>query len=420
MRAAIIFYFILFISFYLNAQDNFLKEEIFDPSIESVLFYKSGKINSFPILSIQNPDEKLTLAFDDLDGGYTSYAYRIVHCDMDWKQSRLFENDFFEGQNFDYITNYEFSSNTYVNYTNYWLSFPSDFSWFRLPGNYVIQIYDENDEEEILLQRHFYVVDQRTSIQAQVKEASYAKDKNYKQEIDFEVNYSDEDVLNPMQDVKVVIRQNSRWDNQITDLEPMYIQNNTLIYDYEKENLFFGYSEWRYCDYRQLKYPGFGIAKIDLDTAFHMIMLPEEDRSYMAYAEWSDINGQRIIAGEQKDLKMSEIDYVIAHFRLNTPYPKDEEVYVFGALSDWQIKEKFKMHYSLDKKAYVANILLKQGYYNYYYVVEENNGSDIDCARFQGTHFETENEYHILVYVKSRTYDTYELLGYQSVSTATR
>ncbi|MBT7040013.1 MAG: DUF5103 domain-containing protein, partial [Bacteroidetes bacterium] len=44
----------------------------------------------------------------------------------------------------------------------------------------------------------------------------------------------------------------------------------------------------------------------------------------------------------------------------------------------------------------------------------------VDCVRFQGTHFETENEYHILVYVQSRVYNTQELVGYLSVSTALR
>jgi hypothetical protein len=55
-----------------------------------------------------------------------------------------------------------------------------------------------------------------------------------------------------------------------------------------------------------------------------MYLLTEEDRSYLAYAEWKDINGNRVIAGENKDLNMNEIDYVATHFRLTTPYHKDE------------------------------------------------------------------------------------------------
>jgi hypothetical protein len=307
-----------------------------------------------------------------------------------------------------------------VKYTNYRLSFPAENNWFRLSGNYIIQVYTDDDEKELILTRRFYVVDQRVSIKSKVKEASYANVKKYKQEVDFEVNYTGVDVINPMSDFNVVIRQNGRWDNQIADLEPMYVQNNTLIYDYEKENLFNGLSEWRYCDYRQLKFPGFGILKIELDTVFNMYMLNEEDRSYMAYAQWSDINGNRVIAGESRDLKMSEIDYVKAHFKLKTPYPKDEDVYIFGALSDWKLQDKFKMHYCREMESYIANIELKQGYYNYYYVIKNPDDGSVDCVRFQGTHFETENEYHILVYVQSRVYNTQELVGYLSVSTALR
>nr|MBC8343806.1 DUF5103 domain-containing protein [Bacteroidota bacterium] len=352
-KPGILFLFLLLICFSGNAQNFQYQEKVYSSNIETVLLYKSGKINSFPILEINDPGQSLTLAFDDLDGDYKSYAYRIIHCNVDWTPSDIFENDYFDGQSFDYINHYEFSSNTYVSYTNYWLVFPAENNWFRLSGNYIIEVYVDEEEKKTVLTRRFYVTDQQVGITANVKEATYARFKNYKQELDFEILYGGVDVLNPMTDFKVVLRQNARWDNQITGLEPMYVQNSTLIYDYESENLFNGCSEWRYSDYRQLKFPGYGIRKIELDTIFYMYMLPEEDRSYLAYAEWKDINGNRVIAGESRDLKMSEVDYVMAFFRLSTPYPKDEEVYIFGALSDWQIQEKFKMKYNQSIEAYV-------------------------------------------------------------------
>ncbi|MFC2113981.1 DUF5103 domain-containing protein [Bacteroidota bacterium] len=402
------------------ADELMYSDMVYKKNIETVLFYKSGKINTYPILNLHNPGESLTLSFDDMDADYKSYTYSIIHCDANWNPSDLFENEYFEGQSFDYITNYEFSTNTYVRFTNYFFTFPSQDSWFLMSGNYLLKVYADDDAENLVLTRRFYVVDQQVKIVPDIKEATYAKYKKYKQEVDFEVSYDGVDVTNPMTDLKVVVRQNQRWDNQLTGLQPMFVRGNTLVYDHEEENLFYGLTEWRYSDFRQLKYPGFGVLKVELDSIFNMYLLTEEDRSYLAYAEWSDINGSRVIAGENRELKLSEIDYVSAHFRLNTPYPKDEDVYLFGALTDWRLQDKFKMHYNEKLDSYMLNVLLKQGYYNYYYAVVNPDDGSIDCVRFQGTHFETENDYLILVYLKSRFYNTDELVGYSVVNTKNR
>jgi hypothetical protein len=48
------------------------------------------------------------------------------------------------------------------------------------------------------------------------------------------------------------------------------------------------------------------------------------------------------------------------------------------------------MHYNESTECYEANLLLKQGYYNYYY-----NSKNLDI---EGDFYETENEYLVLVY----------------------
>ena len=44
-----------------------------------------------------------------------------------------------------------------------------------------------------------------------------------------------------------------------------------------------------------------------------------------------------------------------------------EDLYIFGALSDWQLKPEFKMVYNPAITSYVTKVNLKQGYYDYYY-----------------------------------------------------
>ena len=61
-----------------------------------------------------------------------------------------------------------------------------------------------------------------------------------------------------------------------------------------------------------------------------------------------------------------------------------------------------------------ANILLKQGYYNYQYVTIKNNQISTDLI--EGNYYETNNEYTIYVYHKS-PFGRYErLVGIEKIT----
>lgn len=403
---------ILFFNFKAFSNNTPMPDTILSKHIQTVLFYQTGKINTYPFIDINKPEMSLTLAFDDMRCGYQSYEYEIIYCNFDWTVSALYPDQYLDGPDYGYIENYNFSNNTYIRYTNYYFSFPQEGTWFKLTGNYVIVVYPSGRKNEPVLIRRFYVVSSPAKVTAEVLRPTQARYKLRKQEIDFEVNYSGLDVSNPLLDFKVCVRQNKRSDNENVWLQPMFVRNDILIYDYDEENLFDGLSEWRYVDLRPQKYPGPGVHKIILDSFYNYYLMVDEDRSYLGYSEWSDINGDRIIAGENRSLKMHEIDYVKVYFRMSTPYPKDEEVYLFGALSDWKIDERFKLKYEPEKNLYTTSVMLKQGYYNYYYVVKDPVSGQVDCFRFQGSHYETENDYLILIYMRSRFYQNWEIVAY--------
>jgi hypothetical protein len=390
----------------LNRCDNY----IYDPNIQSVMFYKSGSVNSYPMINLNNPEESLTMYFDDISGIHRELHYTVIHCDKNWTPSRLYKNEYIRGIDYERIENHEVSFNTYQNFIHYHLVFPTYNMQPLIAGNYLLIVYPENDPEKILLTRRFYVYTQQVGISASVKQPVYAKYKRYKQEIALEISYNNISI-NPMEDLEVCIRQNYRWDNMISGLKPQYIKGNILVYDYKEETLFDACSEFRYLDIRSVRYAGRGIEKFYLDTIYHQIPYVDEDHSYKEYQKWEDINGNRIITGESSDIPMSELDYFLVHFRLTTPYPKDEEIYIFGALSDWRLQEQFQMQYNPRNKLYEAQVLLKQGFYNFQYVLHDTENNTIDCTRFEGSHFQTENNYIILVYLHDRFINTDIIAG---------
>jgi hypothetical protein len=86
------------------------------------------------------------------------------------------------------------------------------------------------------------------------------------------------------------------------------------------------------------------------------------------------------------------------------------DVYIYGELTDWQLKEKFKMKYFEEYDMYGASVLLKQSYYNYHFVLKDKDGN-IDYTFTEGNHQETENDYTVLVYHKNVFYGYDELIG---------
>jgi hypothetical protein len=70
----------------------------------------------------------------------------------------------------------------------------------------------------------------------------------------------------------------------------------------------------------------------------------------------------------------------------------------FGQLSDWRVKPECKLIYDPQTRAYRGKILLKQGYYNYQYVFLRDGEQIADETEIEGSHWETSNEYTILVY----------------------
>ena len=76
-------------------------------------------------------------------------------------------------------------------------------------------------------------------------------------------------------------------------------------------------------------------------------------------------------------------------------------MYVSGALNNWAFNEENIMTYDPDKAEYQCTMLLKQGWYNYEYIFIKDGDQTGEPSLFEGNHYETENDYLILVYYRS-------------------
>ena len=149
MKKLYIIFFLLFItakSFAQSPYDNV----VFRPEIKSVEFYNTAKQASFPIITLGS-EQKVLLAFDNLQGGTKDYSYTIEHCDANWNSSNLSTTDYLKNYSDDKIIDYRYSTTTFQKYTHYQLRLPNENIAPIIPGNYILKVYEDGDQSKMVL-----------------------------------------------------------------------------------------------------------------------------------------------------------------------------------------------------------------------------------------------------------------------------
>lgn len=403
------------LTFILNTHISYgfaFKNQIFKKSIHTVELKDEATQSTFPLLYL-NRGSQLTLRFDDIADETKDYSYTIIHCDDQWNQSDLFPNDYLEGFEEEQISTYDFSVNTTKNYIHYSISFPNSNIQITKSGNYIVLVFENYDRSNIVCTQKFYVAETKVEITPSPTTPVDYDHRYTHQEIDFNVDYSLVESTDPFNEISVVILQNNRYDNAIHGLKPRFIKDKELMYNFDSENVFEGGNEYRVFDSRDLLNGGKGIEQIIyLDSAQHVILHQDEKRSFMQYSTQFDHNGNYYVGAKPFRSPYTEADYTQVHFRL--PYPKelsDGVVYLNGGLSGNELNLSNRMYYQDSLQRYEANILLKQGVYDYSYLYKPGNANKANWETLEGTHYQTENLYTIFVYYQSFSDNAQQLIG---------
>jgi len=382
----------------------------YEDEIRTVMLYPiiNGTGNNLQPAVAPIDKQTLVLEFDDLQSERSNYYVKIIHCNQDWTKSSLKDLDFLSAYNEFSIIEYDLSSNVSLPYVHYYFQVPP----VRLPGNYLLVAYRENDENDLLLSRRFMIYENKVSIFQDDSSQGTGRLWAANQQLNFKINYSRLDMINPMESVHVVIRQNQRWDNIRANIKPSFIREDKRELEYrffDEDNQFMAGNEFRFVDFRSLNYPGQNTGRMDRSKRpFHLFVQTDKSREDQAYALYQDLNGNYVIDNQDyRDGALSG-DYLFVTFTLAIP-PANGQVYVLGAMNDWTKSPESKMTFRKDHNVYEATLLLKQGLYNYQYWLESKNANGF---QIEGSHFETENTYEILVYYRPFRPNTDLLVGY--------
>jgi hypothetical protein len=318
------------------------------------------------------------------------------------------------------IKDFSFSSGTIMDYMHFRLEIPNQDIRIKISGNYLLKIFSTYNPNEVLIQRRFIVFEPLLKISAQVRQPSTGEYRYSGQQIDLKINTSGIRISDPHSEIKTNVCQNYLFQGCSQNIKPTYIKNGELDYSHPDALIFQGVNEFRLFDTRNIRQQGQGILSIDYNGGvFQVLLKPDESRRRQKYSYYSDLNGRFVVGLERSSQSHIEADYLWTYFTLKAPLEIDEgkSVYLFGELTGWQISPDNRLEYNYQRQTYETRLLLKQGAYSYRYVLADNKTGEVDVTYFEGSHFDTENTYMVLVYYKPLGTRYERIIGYQRLST---
>ncbi|MCX8112875.1 MAG: DUF5103 domain-containing protein [Bacteroidia bacterium] len=392
-----------------------LAEEVCEPQIYSVQFYRGNNTLSFPFLG-QGEAQHLTLEFDEVGVDTPSdFWVEVKLCTREWKPSSMPMAEYWGGYPTDRITEFAPAYNTRVPYIHYLYRLENR---FLRSGLYVIEVFRDRDSKRLALRRRFYVVENLVRIVPDLQASQVVTGaRQGLQTIAFKVYPAQLRSTQMYQEFSCMLLQNGRWDNARVGIKPTFMHPDYMEYRFQPALDIPAGVEFRMLDLRSvLRRRSFQIERtIWTDSGIVVLLTSERPRAGLAYTRQIDLNGRFIIQLQDALLDTArqwmgrdaaaatQGDYFWVEFRLGaaTPYPKP--LYVIGGFMGWCPDRRYELMYDASSAEYRRRILLKQGVYDYLYALWDAEKKAFEAEPIEGSFFEAENTYAILVLYRGFT-----------------
>lgn len=383
------------------------RPEIIDPQFHSLQTVDPSDRLGYPIIELGNPQSKVLITFDELAHDNRYLRYRLIHCDSDWRPSAISDLEYVDGFNDGKIEDWAFSEHTLTPYVNYRLELPNAEVSPKLSGNYVVEIYDEQNPDEVLLRTRFMCMEPRVGVAMDATTATDVDHNDSHQQLAVALNLDGAHIDDPYNELRLVVIQNGRPDMRRVIDKPLRVSHGTAVYEHQKELIFPAGNEYRRFDTSNIRYPLMGVERYDyIEPYYHAALRADSPRTDTPYQYDRDQAGRYFVNELNADNPDINADYVMVHFRLNMPQ-QSEPVYLDGDMVLRARNVDSRMLWSPQLGAYVKSLLLKQGMYNYQYV----------GAPIEGDKYQTGNEYVALVYYRPYGARYERLVGAGSLNT---
>ena len=379
-----------------------------------------GHLEPLPVITLDS-DEDFEVSFDVFSHNYHRFVYRLEHLNRRWKPTdELFFTEYAEATQTDVpIEDYTESQNVSTNYTHYTFRFPNADMRPLLSGNYRITILldEESDEPLPVAEVYCCVVENSVAVKGAVTTDTETDYNDRHQQVTFDVDCSSLPARDYREDIFTTVLQNGRWDNAVIGAPPSTTRLGRLTWDHQRALVFPAGNEYRKYEILSARYPGLNVESVGWFPPYiHATIDTDEIRRN--YLTTEDQNGINVIRNTDNTDDATETEYMVTHFQLHAPEPfYDAEVYLNGKWTTGGIAPEWKLNYNASSQCYEGAFMLKQGYYNYQYLVVPNGSplpapnSQSHTTSVEGDFYQTANEYRILVYFSTPGCRYHRLVG---------
>ena len=380
---------------------------IYSDRFKSLTSTVNGDWMNRPVMLLGSMD-RLYIGFDELSHNYHRLTYHLDHCEANWRISEeIFESDWLEGFNNNQIENYHNSINTTVSYTHYELKIPNDRCRLKMSGNYRLTVYDEDADNEKVLEVEFYVLEPLMNIGLQATTNTDIDHNDSHQQISMTLAFNDLRVNNIDEELRTVVMQNWREDNARHDVCPNFISNRGLTWEHNRGLIFDAGNEYHKFEVLDVSHATMGLDRITWDGE-HYQAFPYPTTVRKNYLTDTDADGAFCIRNSDNREIDYTCDYVWVNYELQAPYEGD--LYIDGHWTTEADRTAYRMEYDETHHCYHAAVMQKQGYYSYQYIK-----ADGSIPQSEGSFFQTENRYQAFVYYKGTGARTWRLVGFRGL-----
>lgn len=353
----------------------------------------------FPPIITLGSEDRINISFDEMGEDRTYMRYSVIHCNADWTPSDLVESEYVDGFNYADIVDVKFSAGTLAHYVHHSFSLPNDEIQFLVSGNYLVRIYAEEEPETTLLQARIYVSENAVSVGTSVTSRTDIDYNDKHQQVSFIVDTRDYQVRNMYSDLKAYVSQNGRLDNEVIIDRPLMVTGKKVTYGKDKRLIFEAGNEYRRIETVTQHGISMGVERIvHHHPYYHAILYTDEMRADNDYLYDQTQLGRFTIRSSEALDSDNGAEYIVTHFTLDTGGPlKSGNIYLEGEFTNHLFTPSTLMKYDASTGLYTADLLLKQGAYNYQYLYVPE-GSNRGYSSIDGNKYQTVNEYLVRVY----------------------
>ena len=306
-----------------------------------------------------------------------------------------------DGFNYADITDYAQSEATFTHYYNYRFCVPNEDMHITKSGNYVLQVYEQDDPDVVLFQTRFSVCENTVHVQPVVTSRTDIDYNESHQQLEFDVVYRQGLIADPYQELTAIITQNTRLDNAVMIKRPMMVAPGKITYAHVPELIFAAGNEWRRFETVNTHTINMHLDAIRyFEPYYHATVSTDFPRSEGGYLYDRTQFGRFTIRNAEFDeTSDTQADYLVTHFTLDVGRKLEGgELHLDGEFTQGLPREATLMKYDEYSGCYTCDMLLKQGAYNYQYLWYPYGSVAGETAFTEGDKYQTVNEYVIRIY----------------------